>query len=324
MVDFANPYSSLGDGIERGAGIAISVDKAKRERTDRERELSLKAADSKLELAKTMKSDKSRMMSLISSATEDYRKAGVDVPEFDSKAFINDDSSKELSDALNLWSKNTKSGTWDADFGRKWLITKGAEIGAKGQEFNALTEHAYKEALKPPKETGSVSPTDIKGTIMQKYLAGGEEALSPQERTLIGGDLQDPNLSRAAGIYFSNPMNMMKPEEEQIESIQTIAERLRSPGGATKELGSVIGQKYGEDIGNSFKEDVDKAKMFIVEGATVKEVVDKLTAKYKSYPDLIKAIKGATQNELQDLWDTEEGDTDNMTPDEIRKFRRGK
>lgn len=331
MVDFADPYSSLASGITQGANLALTIDQAKRQNSNREKELALKAADSKLELAKTFKKDSTRMMSLISSAAEDYRKAGVNVPELNGASFASEDSSKELSDALSMWSKNVSSGAWDADFGRKWLIQKGAEIGAKGDEFNAITEHAYKEALKPPREVGSESPSDIKGRLMGKYITGGIESLNPQERSVLEPELQDPALRQAQSVYLADPRNIVKPMDQKVKEIQDIANTLKTSSSTAssptpekprkQELFEVVSQQFGKQIGDSFTEDWAKALRFLDDGVSIEEVVAGLEKKYASQPRLVNAIKKSAANELRKYNEIEEGDTDDMSPAEIKQAR---
>jgi|GEM_PF-6035398 len=174
MAEFVDPFASLAGGVERGLNIALTVSQVREQKAARERELALKAADSKLELARTMKNDKTTMMGLIQSAANDYQKAGVDVPKFDPKAFEQKGADKQLAKALDTWAKNTKSGAWDPEFGRKWLIAQGARIGESGEEVSAVTEHAWKEALKVGENKKRVDP------FVFDRLAG-QMGLSPEE-----------------------------------------------------------------------------------------------------------------------------------------------
>jgi hypothetical protein len=115
------------------------------------------------------------------------------------------------------------------------LLTTGArqdfemEKMKKQQEFD-LAKQTAKAKLDAEGGEGGGGPTftKIEGKILEQYLKGGLESLTPEQKTIIDNRLTDPVFSQVLNFYSQDVTNLGKKPAERLKGLQDTLESVRA------------------------------------------------------------------------------------------------
>lgn len=136
----------------------------------------------------------------------------------------------------------------------------------------------------PSAANGMVTPTQLKGRVLQKALSSGFDSLTPEEATLIAEETADPAMTQAIKVYGASQMGLGKGPDELYGEVSTLANQFREDMVKRANADKILATKSPKARA-TFNQNVDNA---------VKAIKDKTA----TYEDIMAQIEAAKPDEV--------------------------
>ncbi len=135
----------------------------------------------------------------------------------------------------------------------------------------------------PSGPNGGITPTQLKGRVLQKALTSGFDSLTPEEAALIAEDTADPAMTQAIKVYGASQSGLGKGPDELYGEVSVLANQFREDMVKRANSEKVLASKSPKARAN-FNTNVDNA---------VKAIQDKSS----TYEEIMAAIEAQKPDE---------------------------
>lgn len=144
----------------------------------------------------------------------------------------------------------------------------------------------------PSGPNGGVTPTQLKGTVIQKMLRSGMDSLTPEEATLISDDVADPAMNQAIKLYGTSQGGLGKGADELYTDVTGLANQLREDMVKRANSDKILATKtpkaratFNQNVDNAVKAIKDKSDTYESIMATIEAQKPDEAAIYKKLID---------------------------------------